>query len=77
MGRQDAISTVAEMNAMARAIPGSRIVEIEDAGHVTPLEAPAAVAAAMEEFLSDLDYDKILECDDSPTFFSTTDDCSN
>ena len=40
VGRQDAISTVAEMNAMARAIPGSRIVEIDGAGHVTPLEAP-------------------------------------
>jgi pimeloyl-ACP methyl ester carboxylesterase len=51
VGRQDAISTVAEMNAMARAIPGSRIVEIEAAGHVTPLEAPAEVSAAMEEFL--------------------------
>ena len=39
------------MNAMARAIPGSRIVEIDNAGHVTPLEAPAEVSAAMEQFL--------------------------
>ncbi len=54
VGRQDAISTVAEMNAMARAIPGSRIVEIEGAGHVTPLEAPGEVAAAMEQFLTEL-----------------------
>jgi pimeloyl-ACP methyl ester carboxylesterase len=51
VGRQDAISTVAEMRAMARAIPRSRIVEIDGAGHVTPLEAPAEVTAAMEEFL--------------------------
>ena len=29
VGREDAISTVAEMNAMARAIPASRIVEID------------------------------------------------
>ncbi len=54
VGRQDAISTVAEMNAMARAIPHSRIVEIDGAGHVTPLEAPGEVTAAMEEFLSEL-----------------------
>jgi pimeloyl-ACP methyl ester carboxylesterase len=39
------------MTAMARAIPGSRIVEIGGAGHVTPLEAPGEVTAAMEEFL--------------------------
>ena len=51
VGRQDAISTVAEMNAMARTIPASRIVEIEGAGHVTPLEAPAEVSRAMSEFL--------------------------
>jgi 3-oxoadipate enol-lactonase len=54
VGRQDAISTVAEMNAIARAIPGSRIIEIDNAGHVTPLEAPAEVTAAMEQFLSEL-----------------------
>ena len=51
VGRQDAISTAAEMNAMARAIPGSRIVEIDGAGHVTPLEAPGEVSRAMGEFL--------------------------
>ncbi len=54
VGRQDAISTVAEMNAMARAIPGSRIVEIDGAGHVTPLEAPGEVSRAMEEFLTEI-----------------------
>ena len=54
VGRQDAISTPAEMTAMARAIKGSRIVEIQDAGHVTPMEAPAEVTAAMEEFLAGL-----------------------
>ena len=51
VGRQDAISTAAEMNAMARAIEGSQIVEIDNAGHVTPLEAPGEVTAAMEQFL--------------------------
>jgi len=52
VGRQDALTTVAEMNAMARAIHGSRIVEIDGAGHVTPLEAPGEVTTAMEQFLS-------------------------
>jgi pimeloyl-ACP methyl ester carboxylesterase len=51
VGRQDALTTAAEMNAMARTIPASRIVEIENAGHVTPLEAPEEVGRAMEEFL--------------------------
>jgi 3-oxoadipate enol-lactonase len=55
VGRQDAISTVAEMSGMARAIPASRIVELDDAGHVSPLEAPEEVTAAMEEFLSELE----------------------
>ncbi len=55
VGRQDAISTAAEMNAMARAIPHSRIVEIDGAGHVTPLEAPGEVSRALWEFLSELD----------------------
>jgi len=54
VGRQDAVSPVAEMNAMARAIPGAQIVEIDDAGHVTPLEAPREVSRAMEQFLSEL-----------------------
>jgi len=54
VGRQDAISTVAEMNAMSRAIPASRIVEIDNAGHVTPMEAPVEVTAAMEQFLTEV-----------------------
>jgi 3-oxoadipate enol-lactonase len=54
VGRHDAISTVAEMSAMARAIRGSRIVEIDNAGHVTPLEAPSNVSRAMGEFLGEL-----------------------
>ncbi len=54
VGRQDAISTVAEMHAMARAIPASQIVEIDNAGHVTPLEAPEEVTAAILDFLDSL-----------------------
>ena len=52
VGKQDAISTPAEMAIMAGAIPGARLVEIEGAGHLAPLEKPAEVAAAIGEFLA-------------------------
>jgi pimeloyl-ACP methyl ester carboxylesterase len=55
VGRQDAISTVAEMNALSRAIQGSRIVEIDSAGHVSPMESPLEVTTAMAEFLGELE----------------------
>jgi pimeloyl-ACP methyl ester carboxylesterase len=51
VGSDDAISTPEEMGALARAIPGARYVQIAAAGHLSPLEQPAAVAAAMAEFL--------------------------
>ncbi len=53
VGRQDIISPPDEMRAMSREIPGSKLVEIENAGHVSPLEAPQEVTAAMENFLRD------------------------
>ncbi|MGD0900932.1 MAG: alpha/beta hydrolase [Thermoguttaceae bacterium] len=51
VGREDAISTPAEMGALVRAIGGARLVEIDAAGHMAPLEKPAEVAAAIAEFL--------------------------
>jgi pimeloyl-ACP methyl ester carboxylesterase len=54
VGRHDAISPVAEMTAIAQAIPKARLAVIEDAGHVAPLEAPEAVTQAISEFLSSL-----------------------
>jgi 3-oxoadipate enol-lactonase len=53
VGRQDAISPLAEMSAMARAISAARLVEIEAAGHVTPLEAPEEVTRAIGDFLAE------------------------
>lgn len=50
-GSEDAISPVAEMRAIAAAMPNARFVEIAHAGHMTPLEAPAAVNQAIREFL--------------------------
>jgi pimeloyl-ACP methyl ester carboxylesterase len=51
VGRHDAISPVAEMTAIAQGIPKARLAVVEDAGHVTPLEAPEAVTQAMGGFL--------------------------
>jgi 3-oxoadipate enol-lactonase len=54
VGSDDAISPPAEMRPIAAAIPGARFVEIPDAGHMTPLEDPSAVNAALVEFLGSL-----------------------
>jgi len=51
VGEEDAISPAKEMRAMADAIPGARFAEIKGAGHMSPLEDPAAVNAEIESFL--------------------------
>jgi pimeloyl-ACP methyl ester carboxylesterase len=51
VGRHDAISTLNEMNTMAQKIPGSQLVEIDDAGHMSPMENPTAVTAAIADFI--------------------------
>ncbi len=53
-GEEDQISTVAEMEGMAQAIPGAQFVVIPDAGHMAPLENAEAVNAAIRRFLSNL-----------------------
>lgn len=54
VGEHDAISTRDEMRALAQSIPGARCVEIAGAGHLTPMEAPAEVNAALLDFLGSL-----------------------
>lgn len=51
VGAEDAISPLAEMRAMAEAIPGARLAVIPGAAHLTPLEAPEAVNQALGGFL--------------------------
>jgi pimeloyl-ACP methyl ester carboxylesterase len=51
VGQSDAISPPDEMRAIADAIPGSEFVVITDAGHMTPVENPAAFNTALERFL--------------------------
>jgi pimeloyl-ACP methyl ester carboxylesterase len=57
VGEADAISPVEEMRRIAEAIPGSRFAVIEGAGHMSPLEDPAAFNAALSAFLSELRND--------------------
>lgn len=54
VGEADAPSPPAEMRGMAEAIPGARFVEIPGAGHMTPMEQPAEVNAAILEFLASI-----------------------
>jgi pimeloyl-ACP methyl ester carboxylesterase len=52
VGEHDVISTPAEMQGIAAAIPGGRCVVIPNAGHMAPLEQPAAFNSALREFLA-------------------------
>jgi len=54
VGRHDAISPREEMAAISRAIPQGRFVEISGSGHMSPIEAPAEVNAAILGFLATL-----------------------
>jgi len=51
VGSEDGLTPPAEARAMHEAIAGSRLVEIDGAGHLSNLEAPDAFNAAVEEFL--------------------------
>jgi pimeloyl-ACP methyl ester carboxylesterase len=51
-GEHDAIASTNEMRGIAQAIPQAEYVEIAGAGHMAPLEDPAACNAAVLKFLS-------------------------
>jgi len=50
-GQYDVISPVVEMQALASRVAGSQFTVIPDAGHMSPLENPAAVNAAIRSLL--------------------------
>jgi pimeloyl-ACP methyl ester carboxylesterase len=50
-GREDLWSPLARHQAMAALIPGSQLVVIEHCGHMSTMEQPAAVTAAMRLWL--------------------------
>ena len=59
VGEEDELSTVEDAQAMADALPRSRLVTVPRAGHLTPLETPAEVNAELTEFLVGLDASRI------------------
>ncbi|MDE2049415.1 MAG: alpha/beta fold hydrolase [Gammaproteobacteria bacterium] len=54
-GRQDGWSPLARHEEIARMITGARLAVIEDSGHMTTLERPQAVTAALEGWLAAAD----------------------
>jgi 3-oxoadipate enol-lactonase len=52
VGDQDPITSPADAQAMAAAIPGAKLVTIEGAAHLTPIERPGEVSAALHDFFS-------------------------
>lgn len=50
-GEEDALTPPSEHVAMAALVPHARLVTIPGSGHMTPLEAPGAVTAALLEWL--------------------------
>ena len=50
-GRQDTYSPLDRHEAMHEIIPGSRLVAIENAGHMAPMEEPEQVTEAMRAWL--------------------------
>ncbi|MES3035230.1 MAG: alpha/beta fold hydrolase [Gemmatimonadota bacterium] len=51
VGDEDTTTPPADAIAMAAGIPGSRLVTVPGAGHLSPLEQPTVVNAAIGEFL--------------------------
>lgn len=54
VGEDDRISTVEEMRGIAERIPDARFEIIPNAGHMSPLENPEPVNAAIRRLLADL-----------------------
>jgi pimeloyl-ACP methyl ester carboxylesterase len=52
-GRQDALTPLARHEEMAAGIRGARLEVIEDCGHLSTLEKPAEVNAALRRWLAD------------------------
>lgn len=52
VGEADALTPPADSEAMAAAIPGARLVRIPEAGHLSPMERPGAVSAALGDFFA-------------------------
>lgn len=51
-GRQDVLTTLSDHQEMARLIPGAEFVIIEECGHLSPLERPDEVNAALRNWIA-------------------------
>lgn len=51
-GSHDRLRSTAEAEELHRGIKGSRLIVIEGAGHMIPMEAPQAFAAAVVAWLA-------------------------
>ncbi|MFN0199597.1 MAG: alpha/beta fold hydrolase [Planctomycetaceae bacterium] len=51
-GAEDKITTADEMRKLATAIDESEYAEVKNAGHMSPMEQPEAVSAAIRQFLA-------------------------
>lgn len=54
VGEDDGISPPEEMRSIAAAMPNAAVFEVPNAGHMSPLENPKPVNAAIHEFLQGL-----------------------
>jgi pimeloyl-ACP methyl ester carboxylesterase len=52
VGREDAVTPPADAETMSSSIPGAQLVVIPGAGHMTPIEQPEAVTAAIRDWLA-------------------------
>jgi YbgC/YbaW family acyl-CoA thioester hydrolase len=52
VGEEDQLTPPARSQAMADLLPGSRLIVIPGAGHLTPMERPEAATAAVADFLA-------------------------
>lgn len=51
-GRQDPVTPLSDHEAMAACVSGSRLVVIEDCGHLSTIEQPSAVTQALRDWLN-------------------------
>jgi len=54
VGVEDTLTPPTDARLLAAGIPGSRLVEIENAGHLPNLEAPSSFNVAIAELLASL-----------------------
>ena len=53
-GRQDALTPLALHEEIAGLVPGAKLVAVEDCGHLSTMEKPVTVTAALARWLKDL-----------------------